>query len=368
MLSSTQHYEFNITKLTEQMSPTRAVLCGYYGMGNAGDEALLVSLLQMLPSEVEPIVLSGNPQATKESYGVASCDRKSTFALLKALSLSDVFIWGGGSLMQDSTSLASPIYYAGMMALAQQRGLKTIAWAQGIGPLNKPITRWLTKQVLFGCKAISVRDNASAQLLNSWQIEPIIAPDPVWALQSQTPPTLPDTEQPMVAVVLRSHPLLTSERLQTLIQALQNFQAQSNCSILLIPFQPTQDRAISEQIAAKLQLDCTIMSISNPQQLKGLFKKVKMAIGMRLHSLIMAAAEGCRCFALSYDPKVSQLMSELNLPGYELQDLPGEPEIISLAWLAQLEQQRAIDSLKIQSLVDRALIHQQLLKKTIIKD
>jgi polysaccharide pyruvyl transferase CsaB len=368
MLSSTQHYEFNITKLTEQMSPTRAVLCGYYGMGNAGDEALLVSLLQMLPAEVEPIVLSGNPQATKKSYGVASCDRKSTFALLKILRQSDVFIWGGGSLMQDATSIASPIYYAGLMALAQQRGLTTIAWAQGIGPLNKPLTRWLTKQVLLGCNAISVRDRASAQLLNSWQIEPIIAPDPVWALQSETPPALPDTDKSMVALVLRSHPLLTPKRLQNLILAIKKFQAKSNSSILLIPFQPAQDRAIAEQIAAQIQPDCIIMSIANPQQLKGLFKEVKMAIGMRLHSLIMAAAEGCRCFALSYDPKVSQLMSELNLPGYELQDLPDEPEIISLAWLAQLEQQQGIDSLKIQSLVDRALIHQQLLRKTIIKD
>lgn len=354
-------------KITEPMSPTRAVLCGYYGMGNAGDEALLVSLLQMLPPGVEPIVLSGNPQATKESYGVASCDRKSTFALLKILSQSDVFIWGGGSLMQDATSIASPIYYAGLMALAQQRGLKTIAWAQGIGPLNKPITRWLTKQVLLGCNAISVRDQASAQLLHNWQIEPIVAPDPVWALQSDTPPALPNTDKAIVAVVLRSHPLLTVNRLQILIQALKDFQLKSNCFILLIPFQPVQDRAIAEQIAVKIQQDCTIMSIPNPQQLKGLFKEVHMAIGMRLHSLIMAAAEGCRCFALSYDPKVSQLMSELSLPGCELQDLPHEPEIISAAWLAQLEQP-ASEPFKIQSLVNRALIHQQLLRETIIKD
>jgi polysaccharide pyruvyl transferase CsaB len=349
------------------MSPTKAVLCGYYGMGNAGDEALLVSLLQMLPAEVEPIVLSGNPQATKKSYGVASCDRKSTFALLKVLQQSDVFIWGGGSLMQDATSIASPIYYAGLMALAQQRGLTTIAWAQGIGPLNKSLTRWLTKQVLLGCNAVSVRDNASAQLLSNWQIESIIAPDPVWALQSQAQTGLPDTDKSIVAVVLRSHPLLTPNRLQTLIQALQDFQTQSNSFILLLPFQPAQDRAIAEQIAAQLQQDYAIMSIPHPQQLKGLFKEVKMAIGMRLHSLIMAAAEGCRCFALSYDPKVAQLMSELNLPGYELRDLPNQPEIISAAWLAQLEQQGS-DSEKIQSLVDRALIHQQLLRETIIKD
>lgn len=348
------------------MSPTRAVLCGYYGMGNAGDEALLVSLLQMLPESVEPIVLSGDPQTTKKSYGVASYYRKSTFTLLKVLQQSDVFIWGGGSLMQDSTSLASPIYYAGLMALAQQQGLKTIAWGQGIGPLNKSLTRWLTKQVLYGCDAISVRDNASAEFLNKWQIEPIIAPDPVWALQSEPAPKLPDTDKEIVAVILRSHPLLTATCLSTLIQAIQDFQTQSNSYILLVPFQPLQDMAIAEKIATQLEQDYSVMSIPNPKQLKGLFKNIKMAIGMRLHSLIMAAAEGCNCFALSYDPKVSQLMTELNLPGYELADLPQDPQIISSAWLEQYHHP-ALAQIQIQSLIDRALIHQQLLETVINK-
>ena len=281
---------------------------------------------------------------------------------------SDVFIWGGGSLMQDSTSLASPIYYAGLMALAQQRGLKTIAWAQGIGPLNKSITRWLTKQVLLGCDAISVRDTASESLLRNWQIEPIIAPDPVWALQSDTAPKLPDTDKPIVAVVLRSHPLLTAPRLTTLIQAIQDFQTQSNSYILLVPFQPAQDIAIAEEIAAQLEQNYSVMSIPNPKELKGLFKHVKLLLGMRLHSLIMAAAEGCNCFALSYDPKVSQLMSEINLPGYELAKFPQDPQIISSAWLEQYHQQPALAQIQIQSLIDRALTHQQLLSKVIINN
>lgn len=350
------------------MSPTRAVLCGYYGMGNAGDEALLVSLLQMLPESVEPIVLSGNPQKTKQQYGVASCGRKSTFTLLKVLQQSDVFIWGGGSLMQDATSLASPIYYGGLMALAQQKGLKTIAWAQGIGPLNKSFTQWLTKQVLLSCNAISVRDAASAELLSNWQIEPIIAPDPVWALQSEPAPELPATDKPIVAIVLRSHSLLTTKRLQVLIQALQDFQAQSGSFILLLPFQPAPDSAIANNIANQLQQDYSIVSLANPKQLKGLFKQVKMTIGMRLHSLIMAAAEGCNCFALSYDPKVSQLMSEINLPGYELADLPLDPEVISNTWLEHFHQSQALKPILIKSLIDRALIHQQLLRKVIMND
>ncbi|MDJ0568097.1 MAG: polysaccharide pyruvyl transferase CsaB [Pleurocapsa sp. MO_192.B19] len=349
------------------MSHTRAVLCGYYGMGNAGDEALLVSLLQMLPESVEPIVLSGDPKTTQKQYGVASFHRKSTFAILKVLKQSQIFIWGGGSLMQDSTSIASPVYYAGLMALAQQRGLKTIAWGQGIGPLDKPFTRWLTKQVLLGCDAISVRDVASAKLLNSWQIESLIAPDPVWALQSDPVPEVEDLPDPRVAVILRSHPLLTKERLKTLIQAIKDFQAQTKSFILLIPFQPTQDMAIAKEIAAELkQSDNTIMSLQDPKKLKGLFQGVQMAIGMRLHSLIMAAAEDCSCFALSYDPKVTQLMSELDLPGYELSDIPQAPQKITAAWLEHYYNGKALNKFQIQSLVDRALIHQQLLSNIII--
>lgn len=347
------------------MSPIRAVLCGYYGMGNVGDEALLLSLLQMLPESVEPIVLSGNPQATKKQYGVASYYRKSTLTILKVLQQSEVFIWGGGSLMQDATSLASPIYYAGLMALAQQRGLKTLAWAQGIGPLNKSFTRWLTKQVLLGCDAVSVRDRASAELLRSWNIEPILAPDPVWALKSEPATELPDTDKPLVAVVLRSHPLLTARRLKIIVGAIQEFQRRSNSFILLVPFQPDRDRAIASSISAELTQDCSIITISNPKQLKSLFERVKMTIGMRLHSLILAAASGCSCFALSYDPKVSQLMSELNLPGYELADLPSDSQTICTAWLEQYERQ-GIQSGLLQSLQDRALIHQQLLRKVIV--
>ena len=360
MLSSIQQYQTN-----RKMSPTKAVLCGYYGMGNAGDEALLVSLLQMLPESVIPIVLSGDPQATKKQYGVASCHRKSTFTILNALKQSDVFIWGGGSLMQDSTSIASPVYYAGLMALAQQQGLKTIAWAQGIGPLNKSFTRWLTKQVLLGCNAVSVRDNASAQLLSSWQIEPVIAPDPVWAMESEPIEQLKDISKPVVAVVLRSHRLLTKPRLNTLIEAIREFQAHTSSHILLIPFQPMQDMAIAKSISAQLDRDNSILPVNDPKKLKGLFQQVKMAIGMRLHSLIMAAAEGCSCFALSYDPKVTQLMSEINLPGYELTHLPVKSTEICQAWLELFENKLRLSSIQIQSLIDRALIHQELLRKTI---
>ncbi|NJK99385.1 MAG: polysaccharide pyruvyl transferase CsaB, partial [Spirulinaceae cyanobacterium SM2_1_0] len=130
------------------MGCQRALLCGYYGQGNAGDEALLAALLQMLPASVKPIVLTGNPRATYKNFQVETCDRRSGFRILQALNNTDAFIWGGGSLLQDTTSWRSPIYYGGLMALAQQRGLRTLAWAQGIGPLRAGWTRALARRVL----------------------------------------------------------------------------------------------------------------------------------------------------------------------------------------------------------------------------
>jgi polysaccharide pyruvyl transferase CsaB len=345
------------------MSDKWAVICGYYGKGNGGDEALLLSLLQMLPENIKPIVLSGNPAQTKKRYGVESCDRKSSFTILKVFRHADFFIWGGGSLMQDTSSFASPFYYAGLMALAQQQGLKTIAWAQGIGPLKYPQTRWITERVLLGCAGVSVRDSRSEQLVSNWQIPVVLAPDPVWALKSRDVRDVSDSSAPKVAVCLRPHSQLTPQRLANLTQALIDFQKATNTCILLVPFQLSKDLAIAESIASQLPGEHKIVSLEDPRELKGLFKQVKMAIGMRFHSLIMAAAEGCRCFALGYDPKVSQLMSELNLPGYELQELPEDSQVISSTWQKYYDRDLSLDSLQVQSLVDRALIHQQLLIK-----
>ena len=341
----------------------RAVICGYYGKGNGGDEALLVSLLQMLPQDVQPIVLSGNPAQTRARYGVESCGRRSTFTVLKVLRACDLFIWGGGSLMQDATSFASPIYYAGLMALAQQQGLKTVAWAQGIGPLKRSFTRWMTKQTLLGCTAVSVRDRASAQIVADWQIPFIIAPDPVWALEAKPVKGLWDLPAPRIALTLRSHPQLTPKRLATLTQALIDFQKASGTYILLVPFQPSQDKTLADEVAAQLPGASQVISLEDPRELKGLYRGVEMAIGMRYHSLIMAAAEECRCFALSYDPKVTQLMQELNLPGWELEALPDDPNQISTAWLQQYANGEPLDVTQIQSWVDRAFLHQELLQK-----
>jgi polysaccharide pyruvyl transferase CsaB len=277
------------------MSDLQAVLCGYYGEGNGGDEALLVSMLEMLPTNVKPLVLSANPQQTMASYGVQAVDRKS-LQVLAALRSSQALILGGGSLIQDATSIRNSIYYGGIMGLAQQLGLQTIAIGQGIGPLNQPITRWIAKRAFGSCAALTVRDAASAFILQDWSISCMMAPDPVWNLDATPVPELVNLPTPRIAITLRSHSQLTPARFSLLTQALVDVQKATNSFILIVPFQPSTDLAMSQELQSQLPGVSQIVTMDDPKKLKGVFQGVQLAIGMRFHSLIMAAAEGCRCF------------------------------------------------------------------------
>jgi polysaccharide pyruvyl transferase CsaB len=335
-------------------------------MGNGGDEALLAALLQMLPESATPVVLSGNPVETAKRHGVETCERKAYRTVLRTIQQADAFIWGGGSLIQDATSITSPLYYTGLMTWAQWLGKVTIAWAQGIGPLGHPLTRWLARRTFGGCTAVSVRDDASAAILTRWGIACTLAPDPVWALAASPVPGLPNLPAPRVAIALRPHPLLTPERLAALTQALKWFQEATQTYILLIPFQPSKDLSIARQLHSQLPEVSQILCLDDPRRLKGAFQGIELTIAMRLHGVIMAAAEGSRCFALSYDPKVQQVMTALDLPGCDLAQLPTDPRQICRIWLECYANADALTSTQIHSLVDRALIHRDLLHQVLL--
>ena len=328
----------NAIQLTD--SSQFAMLCGYYGMGNAGDEALLVSLLQALPRLITPIVLSKNPAETQQqykAYGIQVVDRWDLWAIISAMGRSQFFLWGGGSLMQDSSSTLSPIYYGGLMKLAQMMGLQTIAWAQGIGPLNGRFNRWLTRHVLKRSLLVTVRDRVSYEQVQRWNIPVTLAPDPVWTMVAQPKIEVSHLPGPRIAVNLRSHATLTPIRLQILTKALIDLQNETQATIILLPFQHSLDWDIAQALHTQIP-GSEVMLIENPQILKGIFQQVDLTIAMRLHGVIMAASERCCCYALSYDPKVTRIMEALNLPGMVLSDMSLDADAFKTHWLQLLNQ------------------------------
>lgn len=124
---------------------SRLVISGYYGFGNAGDEAMLAAILEAILEvvpEADITVISGNPRHTAEKHGVKAVGRFDVTGIFNAIKRCDLLISGGGSLLQDVTSNRSLYYYLSIISLANMLGKKVMLYAQGMGPCA---SLWLVK-------------------------------------------------------------------------------------------------------------------------------------------------------------------------------------------------------------------------------
>src|SRR2546428_11431076 len=116
----------------------RIVVSGYYGFGNGGDEAVLEAIVGALRARIPQahvVVLSAAPDQTKSLHGVAGVSR--TTGALPAMAGADLFISGGGTLIQDWTSARSALYYLGLPGLATGQAPGPMVYAAGIGPVRR---------------------------------------------------------------------------------------------------------------------------------------------------------------------------------------------------------------------------------------
>ena len=296
---------------------TRLLLSGYYGYGNAGDEAVLAGLVLGFRQSAEArrlelTALSGDPAKTEAEQGIRATDRYHLPTLLREIRRTDVFLSGGGSLLQDVTSAHGIFYYLGVVRLAQMLGKKTMFIAQGIGPLKLARSRRLVRSVANRLNAVTVRDPDSAQLLRDIGVTrpPIeVTGDPALLLE---PPPRAERSPGAFGVALRPWPgqdTLPDRVADACRTVLGGHRA------VLLPMQPGPDRPVAEQFARSWR-----QGLGNPNRdtlcspergLEPLLANIagcELMVGMRLHALILAAAAGVPSVALSYDPKVAAFM------------------------------------------------------------
>ena len=83
------------------MAKNKIVLSGYYGFSNAGDEAMLYSILRSLTMTIdnpEITVISGHPEVTEQQFNVKAVSRFDGWGIIKAIWKSDILISGGGKM------------------------------------------------------------------------------------------------------------------------------------------------------------------------------------------------------------------------------------------------------------------------------
>lgn len=292
------------------------VLSGYYGFNNAGDEAVLKSIVNDLYAQdlhLKLTVLSNQPKETMIYYRAQSINRWDIKALIKTLKEADLLISGGGSLLQDVTSPHGFLYYLGVIGLAKLLKVPVMIYAQGLGPLNRPLSRWLSGSVLRFVNYATFRDEDSLRLFNSLghkMPEASLCFDPVLGYEPQELPSLlgeNTSGKKRLLFALRAWQGLNSDLFKKAIKALED-----EYEIYLLPMHKGSDTHFAKLILHKTDTKAVLLRDDySLDELMSLFKEVDIVVSMRLHGLIMAANQKKPILALSYDPKCDSFMKSL---------------------------------------------------------
>ena len=311
--------------LNRNRSLPNVLLCGYYGQHNLGDDALLAALLANVPCSWRVIATAADQRRIREQFQIHTCSRRRPLALLLALLRSRVMVLGGGSLLQDTTSFRSLLYYLGLILTARLLGCSVLLWGQGLGPLRSRSAQRLVRLVLPMVQGISWRDPGSAALAARWGIQGETGRDPVWSLPipAASPAASPVAAPAAGCLCLcwRPTPLLDATGWQRLRRFAVERARTLQVSVCLVPFHRLQDGPLLETQAERLQaagVTCCFWRPESPEAFLQGLADARLVVAMRLHALILAAMADCPLMALSYDPKVQAAAAGMGIPHLDL--------------------------------------------------
>ena len=289
----------------------KIVISGYYGFANAGDEAMLTSIVRALRGvqpEIDLTVISGNPAETSAKHKVKSIYRFNFFKIYNALKNADMLLSGGGSLF---------IILMGKMA-----GKKVMLYSHGIGPIRNTLARKLTRIVCSKADLITVRDADSQTELLKMGISGrniIVTADSVLALpvadksigQKILQNAGIDINRPVLGISVR--PWVNDINcFKVIAAALKQFKSEHDAQIVLLPLQYPADLKSCAAVNSFLKDEKDIYfldSAYNTEEFLSLIGNFKLLLGMRLHALVFAAVMKVPLLAISYDPKVDAFVN-----------------------------------------------------------
>ncbi len=314
--------------MSEKEKRRGVVICGAYGLGNAGDEAILKAILIEVRAIApdDPItVLSRSPKETQARHGVKAVHMFDLAGMLSAMGRARLYLNGGGSLIQDVTSRRSLMYYLFTLSAARRLGCKVMMYGCGIGPVNSPDGRKRAARVIDRCvDAITLRDRDSLDTLRDLEVtrpEIVLAADPALTLPASPPETaaailtaagLDPERQRYLGITVR--PWQGFEEKAPAFAAAADFAwDELGLTTVFIPIVEDTDTAAARAVASHIRRApyAILPSCQRAEDTIALFARMDVALSMRLHALIFAASHGVPLVGAVYDPKVSAFLDEL---------------------------------------------------------
>lgn len=299
------------------------VICGAYGRGNAGDDAILEAILTEMRS-IDPdlplTVLSKDPKATRLAYRVRSVSRTAIFTWRRAMKHARLYINGGGSLIQDVTSRRSLWYYLHNIRTAKHLGCQVQMYGCGIGPVTRSSHRKISAQTLNACvDVITLREPDSLEELHSMGVvRPtiLLTADPALTL-SAAPDDVVDSCMLRAGIPPHGKYLCFAlRRWKGFEQKAELFGAAAayayetyGLTPVFLAVEKHQDPVAAAMAAREITVPHHFLHDGgNAACLIGVLSRMQAVVSMRLHALIFAAGQGIPLVGVVYDPKVSSFL------------------------------------------------------------
>ena len=315
------------------------LICGAYGKRNAGDDAILRSIVMQLHS-IDPdlpiYALSRHPRETRLAFRIGSCHSFDPLRYRRIMRRTKLYISGGGTLIQNATSVRSLMYYLSNIASAHAAGEHVMMYGCGVGPVRGSFSRRLTARVINRCvDTITLRDQESADELRRMGVtreDVHLTADPALLLRAPDPDTM--------TAALRRYGIVPGERYvmfalrpwHGLDAHMDDFAAAADharalgCTPVLFSLEPRRDEPVGAALAARLNGPCLqIPADADARVILALTARMEAVVSVRLHALIFAAGQEVPLAGVVYDPKVSGFLDYIGQKNYvNLEELTAE--------------------------------------------
>jgi len=307
------------------------LICGAYGKGNAGDDAILEAIIRQMRGidpDVPLYVLTRTPKATKMRYRIGAVHTFDFPGFLHIMRRTRLYLNGGGSLIQDVTSSRSLQYYLFSIRCARWTGNRVLMYGCGIGPVNKKRNIRRAARVINRCvDVITLREDTSREELARMGVnrpEIRVTADPALLMR---PADDSRAESFLLANGLRpdgKYLLFVlrpwtgfSDKASAFAEAARRARTQYGLTPVFMALEPARDLEAC-RTAAKLTGDSSpvLAAPDDGGLLVALMRRMQAVVSMRLHALIFATAVGTPVVGAVYDPKVRAFLDYIGQKRY----------------------------------------------------
>lgn len=303
-----------------------AVICGAYGHGNAGDDAILKSVIQAvqgLDKDMPITVLAKNTGSIKRRYRVNSIYTFHFLKMLRAMGRSRLYINGGGTLIQNATSQRSLWYYLFTLWAAKRLGNKVDMYGCGIGPVTGRLNIKLVRHVLnSSVDTITLREGDSVRELEGFGVvkpKALLSSDPALVLapageQEALSYLAGHGMEPGVKYIcfmLRSWPGF-SVKADAFARCAQRAYEEMGLTPVFLSLNAVPDTYAAKIVCGGLTCPFHILDdMDRPELIISVLGYMRLVVSMRLHGLIFSSRSGIPMVGVSYDPKIGSFLRYL---------------------------------------------------------